>query len=80
MCIRDRDKVVPPEQSQVMAAALREKGLPVAYLEFAEEAHGFRQGATIRRALEAELFFYCRLLGLPLPDGEPVRIDNLPAS
>lgn len=72
------DRVVPPQQSQVMAAALREKGLPVAYLEFAEEAHGFRQAATIRRALEAELYFYCRLLGLPLPDVEAVRIDNLP--
>ncbi len=73
-----QDRVVPPEQSQVMARALRAKGLPVAYLEFPEEAHGFRQASTIQRALEAELSFYCRLLGLPLPDVPPLQIDNLP--
>jgi dipeptidyl aminopeptidase/acylaminoacyl peptidase len=73
-----RDRVVPPEQSQVMARASREKGLPVAYLEFPEEAHGFRQASTIQRVLEAELYFYCRLLGLTLPDVPPLHIDNLP--
>jgi dipeptidyl aminopeptidase/acylaminoacyl peptidase len=51
------DKVVPPNQSEMMAEALRAKGLPVAYLAFEGEQHGFRKAATIIRSLEAELYF-----------------------
>ena len=73
-----RDRVVPPEQSQAMVAALTANGVPVAYLEFPEESHGFRDAAAIRRSLEAEHYFYCRILGLPLPAVTPVEIVNLP--
>jgi dipeptidyl aminopeptidase/acylaminoacyl peptidase len=72
------DKVVPPEQSRRMHAALKAKGVPVAYLEFAGEQHGFRDAKHIVRALEAEAFFYARVLGFTLADTvEPVAIDNL---
>jgi dipeptidyl aminopeptidase/acylaminoacyl peptidase len=71
------DKVVPPNQAELMAAALRAKGLPVALLTFEGEGHGFRQGATIRRTLEAELWFYGRIFGFEPADAiEPVEIDN----
>ena len=53
------DQVVPPEQSRRMHAALKAKGVPVAYLEFEGEQHGFRMAANIVRALEAEAYFYC---------------------
>ncbi len=56
------DKVVPPNQSQMMADAVRAKGLPVEYLTFEGEQHGFRRAETIVRALEAELAFYQRVL------------------
>jgi dipeptidyl aminopeptidase/acylaminoacyl peptidase len=56
------DKVVPPNQSQMMADAVRAKGLPVEYLTFEGEQHGFRRADTIVRALEAELAFYQRVL------------------
>jgi dipeptidyl aminopeptidase/acylaminoacyl peptidase len=52
------DQVVPPNQSEMMAAAVRARGLPVAYLTFAGEQHGFRRAETIVRSLEAELAFY----------------------
>ena len=73
------DKVVPPNQAEAMVAALRAKGFPVAYLPFEGEGHGFRRAGNIRRALEAELYFYGRIFGF-VPDGiaEPVKIDNLP--
>jgi dipeptidyl aminopeptidase/acylaminoacyl peptidase len=72
------DKVVPPDQSERMAAALRAKGIPVAYLAFEGEQHGFRKAETIVRALEAELYFYSRILGFELADPvEPIQIDNL---
>jgi dipeptidyl aminopeptidase/acylaminoacyl peptidase len=72
------DKVVPPNQSEMMADAVREKGLPVAYLSFQGEQHGFRQAATIVRSLEAELYFYGAVFGFTPADAiEPVRIDNL---
>ncbi|MFW6115635.1 MAG: S9 family peptidase [Chloroflexota bacterium] len=72
------DRVVPPDQSQRMADALREKGLPVAYVAFEGEQHGFRRAGTIKRALEAELYFYSRVFGFELAEPvEPVEIDNL---
>jgi dipeptidyl aminopeptidase/acylaminoacyl peptidase len=72
------DKVVPPEQSRRMHAALKAKGVPVAYLEFEGEQHGFRQLKNIVRALEAEAFFYARIFDFTLADPvEPVPIDNL---
>jgi len=72
-----KDKVVPPDQSQLMVSALRNNGVPVAYLEFADEAHGFREAGAIRRSLLAEYYFYCRILDLPLPEGVELDIANL---
>ena len=74
------DKVVPPAQSQMMADALRAKGVPVAYVPFEGEGHGFRQAANIKRCLEAELSFYAQVLGFAHPgDIEPVVVENLPS-
>ena len=74
------DKAVPPEQAQAMFDAVLAKGLPVAYLLFEGEQHGFRRAATIRRVLEAELDFYGKVLGFTPGDAiEAVDIRNLPA-
>ena len=71
------DKVVPPSQAEVLVDALRRAGLPFAYLTFEGEAHGFRQAATIRRVVEAELSFYGQVLGFaPADDIEPVEIER----
>jgi dipeptidyl aminopeptidase/acylaminoacyl peptidase len=73
------DKVVPPSQAELMRDALRAKGLPVAYVPFAGEQHGFRRAENIKRALEGELYFYGRVFGFaPADPVEPVPIDNLP--
>ena len=75
------DKAVPPAQAQAMFDAVRAKGLPVALLMFDGEQHGFRRAATIRRALEAELYFYGRVFGFEPADAiEPVPIENLGAA
>jgi dipeptidyl aminopeptidase/acylaminoacyl peptidase len=72
------DKIVLPNQAEMMVAALKKKGLPVAYLPFEGEQHGFRKAENVIRALEAELYFYSRILGFDLAaDIEPVHIDNL---
>ena len=72
------DKVVPPNQSQMMADAVRKKGLPVAYIAFEGEQHGFRKAENIVRSLEAELFFYGKVFGFaPADRVDPVTIDNL---
>jgi dipeptidyl aminopeptidase/acylaminoacyl peptidase len=72
------DRVVPPSQAEMMVAALRAKKLPVAYLAFEGEQHGFRKAETIQRTLEAELYFYSRVFRFPLAEKiEPVEIDNL---
>lgn len=72
------DKVVPPNQAEMMFAALQAKGIPVAYLPFEGEQHGFRRAENIKRSLEAELYFYGRVFGFELAAPvEPVEIVNL---
>jgi dipeptidyl aminopeptidase/acylaminoacyl peptidase len=60
------DRIVPPGQAEAMVEALRARGLPVVYVPFAGEGHGFRRAESIGLALEEELAFYRRVLGLPL--------------
>jgi len=72
------DKIVPPNQSRKMYEAVKAKGIPVAYLEFEGEQHGFRKAENIKRALDAELYFYAQIFGFELADPvEPVSIANL---
>ncbi|KAJ2519143.1 Esterase lipase thioesterase active site [Coemansia sp. RSA 2049] len=71
------DRVVPPNQTSAMAAALRRNGVRVALLEFAGEQHGFRRRENIVRALEAQLLFFGRVLGFSPADAiAPLPIDN----
>jgi dipeptidyl aminopeptidase/acylaminoacyl peptidase len=71
------DAVVPPNQAELIVGALRKKGLPVAYIAFEGEQHGFRIAKNIKRALEAELYFYSKVFGFDLADPvEPVAIEN----
>jgi dipeptidyl aminopeptidase/acylaminoacyl peptidase len=71
------DKVVPPEQARMMADALRQNGVPFALLEFEGEQHGFRKAENAIRSLEAELYFYGRILGFePADEIEPVSIEG----
>jgi dipeptidyl aminopeptidase/acylaminoacyl peptidase len=65
------DRVVPPAQSEAMAAALARNGVAHAYIPFAGEQHGFRDAANLIRCLEAELSFYAQVLGFPHPEGIP---------
>lgn len=72
------DEVVPPNQAEMMVAALQAKGLTVAYVPFEGEQHGFRRAETIKRALDSELYFYSRVFGFELAEPvEPVEIYNL---
>jgi dipeptidyl aminopeptidase/acylaminoacyl peptidase len=77
----NEDRVVPPNQAEKMVDALRQKGTPVAYLLFEGEQHGFRRAQNMKRALDAELYFYSRIFRFPLPEPvepvEPVPIENL---
>jgi dipeptidyl aminopeptidase/acylaminoacyl peptidase len=73
------DKVVSPNQAVLMADSLARRGIPVAYVAFEHEQHGFRKASNIIRAFEAELSFYSQVLGFRLADPiEPVPIRNLP--
>ncbi|HEU5106244.1 MAG TPA: prolyl oligopeptidase family serine peptidase [Solirubrobacterales bacterium] len=72
------DMVVPPNQAETMAAALERIGVPYAYLPFEGEQHGFRKAETNIRCLEAELYFYGRIMGFePAGEPEPVEIVGL---
>ncbi len=72
------DKTVPPNQAETMVAAMKARGLPVAYYLFADEGHGFRKAETLRRLLDLELDFYGRIFGFRAPAlNERVTIANL---
>lgn len=72
------DALVPAEGARELVEALAQEGVPYAYLEFEGEGHGFQRPDTIERVLTGELYFYGRILGLPLADPiEPVEIHNL---
>jgi dipeptidyl aminopeptidase/acylaminoacyl peptidase len=72
------DKVVPPNQAEMMYEAALRKGLPVAYVPFEGEQHGFRKAENIKRSLDGELYFYARVFGFELAERvEPVNIANL---
>ena len=61
-----------------MYEAILAKGIPVSYLLFEGEQHGFRHPESIKRVLEAELYFYSRIFKFPvLQPSEPVQIHNL---
>jgi dipeptidyl aminopeptidase/acylaminoacyl peptidase len=75
------DKVVPRVQADDLVESLRDRRIPHAYLLFANEGHGFRQAANIRRSLEAELSFYAQVFGFELADGfDPIRVEFLAAA
>ncbi|ANV85310.1 peptidase [Picosynechococcus sp. PCC 7003] len=72
------DKVVPPNQAELMVEAIKAKGLPVAYVPFEGEQHGFRQAENIKKALDSEFYFYSQIFGFtPAEALEPVEIINL---
>jgi dipeptidyl aminopeptidase/acylaminoacyl peptidase len=72
------DKVVPPAQSEVIVEALRQRGVPYAYIAFQGEGHGFRQAQNVKRALEAHLSFLAQVFGFqPADELEPIEIENL---
>jgi dienelactone hydrolase len=72
------DKIVPPNQAEMMMNALQSKQLPVAYVLFEGEQHGFRKAENIKRTLDAEFYFYATVFGFAMADSvEPVAIENL---
>jgi len=72
------DPVVPPNQSRMIFEALKSRGVPTAYLAFEGESHGFRKAENQIRSLEAELYFYSKVLGFePAEQLPPVDIEGL---
>ena len=71
------DKVVPPNQAEKMVQALRKRRMPVAYIAFEGEQHGFRKAENLARCLEAELYFYSQVFGFEVDGIKPVTIENI---
>ena len=72
------DRVVPPSEAERIVAALRESGIPHAYLAFEGEDHGFRKAENIVRSFEAELSFYGQVFGFePADPIEPITVHGL---
>jgi dipeptidyl aminopeptidase/acylaminoacyl peptidase len=75
------DPIVPPNQSALIVEALRARHVPVAYLLYPGESHGFRKPENVIRSLQAELSFYGQIFGFtPADQLPPLTIDNLAAA
>ena len=73
------DRIVPPNQAESMFAALKDNGIPVAYLLFDGEGHGFRRAENALRAIEAEYLFFARIFGFePAEDLGDIPVENAP--
>lgn len=71
----DEDAIVPPNQSEMIVAALEQRGIPVSYLLFEGEQHGFRKAENVVAALEAELAFFGAMLEfMPADELPPLDI------
>jgi dipeptidyl aminopeptidase/acylaminoacyl peptidase len=69
------DKVVPPNQSELIFNALKDNGIDTAYIAFEGEGHGFRQPANNIKALNSELSFYGQVFGfVPAGNIEAVQL------
>ncbi|KAL9645754.1 hypothetical protein ABK040_003486 [Willaertia magna] len=73
----DEDKIVLPNQSEMMYEAVKKKGIPVCYCLFKGEQHGFRKAENIKTCLEGEYYFYCKVLGIENNVESSIKIDNL---
>ena len=74
------DEIVPPSQAETMVEAVKRKGIPIAYVGFEGEQHGFRKAESIETALHSELYFYSQVFGFePAERVGPVPIHNLTA-
>ena len=72
------DKIVLPNQAEMMVDALNSNGIPVAYIAFEGEQHGFRKSENIQRTLDAELYFYSQVFRFALAEPvESIVIENL---
>jgi dipeptidyl aminopeptidase/acylaminoacyl peptidase len=71
------DKVVPPNQSQLIFDALKKNCIPTAYITFEGEGHGFRQPKNNIRSLNSELDFYGQIFGFtPAGNIEPITLER----
>ncbi len=76
----DEDKIVPPNQAQMMYDAVNAKGMPVALVIYEGEQHGFRKAENIQHSLDGSLYFFGKVFGFEPADEVPaIEIANLPA-
>ena len=74
------DPIVPPPQSETIAATWPRTASRYAYLAFEGESHGFRKARDDRRPLEAELSFYGQILGFTPPGVPEIKLSDRPAA
>jgi len=72
----DEDKVVPLNQAQLIFDALKNKGIPVGMEIFEGEGHGFRKAENIKRSVDGELGFYCKVFGINADHIPSVTLEN----
>jgi dipeptidyl aminopeptidase/acylaminoacyl peptidase len=73
----DEDKVVPPNQAEMMHQAVLKKGIPCCLKMYEGEQHGFRKAENIEDALDSELAFYGKVFSIDVPGAVELKVDNM---
>jgi len=73
----DEDKIVPPNQAEMMYAALKKKNIPTCLKIYQGEQHGFRKAANVEDAIDSELSFYGKVFGIDIPGAIELEIENM---
>merc|ERR1712032_513732 len=69
------DKIVPPNQAEVMYEAVKSRNIPCALKIYEGEQHGFRRSENIQDALNSELSFYASVVGFEAAGEDVPRLD-----
>jgi len=73
----DEDKIVPPNQAEMMYEAVKKKNIPTCLKIYKGEQHGFRKAENVEDAIDSELSFYGRVFGIDIPGAIDIEIDNM---
>jgi dipeptidyl aminopeptidase/acylaminoacyl peptidase len=71
------DKVVPPNQAEMMYEAMKKKGIDTSLVLYKGEGHGFRVAANVEHALETEYRFFCKVWGIADKGGDLVLNERV---
>lgn len=72
------DRIVLPHQAELIVEELKKTSVPVAYIGYEGEQHGFRKAESLINFMQSQQYFFSVILGIePADNLPPIDIYNL---